>query len=237
MQALALKSTFTFDGASFGFGSIITLSPDGQWGYVSSSGTEKCSSSACRPEQVSGRLKGLQTPAQITVTPDGATLLVVDVTAVELVIADAGSMTRKSAIKPTDTVSTRDPEHVQQGSAGSHGHVCDPSRYGVAGGSGYSGSILVFKVPSGEILFSGTIGSEPGFTGLRPNGQDWVILNESSISLVTCNDPGGQAGNHNRPGIPIGLGEHSVLAGLDVMPTTSLRPRTWFFSMTSRPRE
>jgi N-acetylneuraminic acid mutarotase len=202
MQALTLKTTFTFDGAVFGFGSIITLSPDGQWGYLSSGGSYEALKFSMSTGQISARLKGLQTPTQITVTPDGATLLIVDVTAVQLVIADAGSMTRKSAIKPTDTVSTATLSMYNKA-------VLDPTgTFAILpvrskGGSGYSGSILVFKVPSGQVLFSGTIGSQPGYTGLRPNGQDWVILNESSISLITCNDPGAKQEIPTAQGYPL----------------------------------
>ena len=203
MQALSLKSTYSFDNSLFGFGSIITLSPDGQYGYVSSTGTGEVLKFSMSTGQVAGRLKGLEAPAQITVTPDGATLLVVDVTKIQLVFVDAGSMTRKSAINPRDTVSSATLSIYNKS-------VLDPTgTFAVlavrsAGGSGYSGSILVFKVPSGQILFSGTIGSQPGFTGLRPNGQDWVILNESSISLITVTDPAAKQEIATAQGNPLG---------------------------------
>jgi WD40 repeat protein len=203
MQALTLKSTFTFDGAVFGFGSIITLSPDVQWGYISSSGTGEVLKFSISTGEVSGRLKGLQEPAQITVTPDGATLLVVDVAAVELVIVDAGAMTERSAVDPTDSISGVTLSIYNKA-------VLDPTgtiailAVRSTGGSGDDGSILVFSVPSGQIQYTGTIGSEPGFTGLRPNGRDWVILNESSISLITCNDPGSQQEIATAQGYPLG---------------------------------
>ena len=203
MQALTLKSTYSFDNAYFGFGSIVSLSPDGQYGYLSSTGTGEVLKFGLSSGQVSGRLKGLEAPAQITVTPDGATLLVVDVKKMQLVFADAGSMTRKSALNPTDTVSSATLSMYNKA-------VLDPSGTFAAlpvrsaGGSGYAGSILVFKVPSGEILYAGTIGSQPGFAGLRPNGQDWVILNESSISLVTVNDPGAKQEITTAQGYPLG---------------------------------
>ncbi len=203
MEALTLKTAYSFDNALFGFGSIITLSPDGQYGYISSAGTGEVLKFSMSNGQVAGRLKGLEAPAQITVTPDGATLLVVDVTKIQLVFVDAESMTRKSAIDPRDTVSSATLSMYNKA-------VLDPTgTFAVlavrsAGGSGYSGSILVFKVPSGQILFSGTIGSQPGFTGLRPNGKDWVILNESSISLVTVNDPGAKQEISTAQGYPLG---------------------------------
>jgi len=203
MEALTLKSTYSFDNALFGFGSVVTPSPDGQYGYVSSTGTGEVLKFGVSSGQVAGRLGGLNAPAQITVTPDGATLLVVDVTGMQLVFADTGSMTRKSALDPRKTVASATLSICNKA-------VLDPTgTFAVlavrsAGGSGYSGSILVFKVPSGEILYSGTIGSQPGFTGLRPNGQDWVILNESSISLVTVNDPGAKQEIATAQGYPLG---------------------------------
>ncbi len=204
MQALTLKSTVIFEGAKyaqFAFGSIISLSPDGQWGYVSSSGTGEVIKFSMSTGEEVGRLKGLQSPAQVTVTPDGANLLVVDVEAVELVFADAGTMTYKSAIDPTGRVSSATLSIYNKAVLDSSG---TSAILPVRNSGGSSGSILVFSVPSGEIFYSGSIGVEPGFTGLRPNGQDWVILNESSISLVMVSDPGAHQEIATAAGSPLG---------------------------------
>ena len=204
MQALTLKSTVIFEGAKyaqFGFGSIISLSPDGQWGYVSSSGTGEVIKFSISTGQESTRLKGLQAPAQVTVTPDGSTLLVVDVEAVELVFADAGTMTYKSAFDPTGRVSNATLSIYNKAVLDLTGAY---AILAVRSSSGSSGSILVFGVPSAEVLYSGTIGVEPGYTGLRPNGQDWVVLNESSISLITCTDPKSHQEVRTAEGSPLG---------------------------------
>ena len=204
MQALTLKSTFTFEGASyagFGYGSIITLSPDGQYGYVSSIGTGEVLKFSMSTGEVSGRLKGLQSPAQITVTPDGATLLVLDVGAGELVFADAGAMTLKSTLDPTDSISGATLSIYNRAVLDTTG---TRAILPVRSSAGSTGSILVFSMPSGEILYSGTTGIEPGFAGLRPNGNDWVVLNESSISVVPVNDPGGKQEITTAQGYPLG---------------------------------
>jgi hypothetical protein len=73
-----LVATYTFANASFGFGSIITLSPDGNIGYVSSTGTGEVIKFSMLDGHEITRLTGMRFPAQITVTPDSATLIVVD---------------------------------------------------------------------------------------------------------------------------------------------------------------
>ncbi len=99
MQDLVLKNTYTFNGY-FGFGSRITLSPDGSKGYISSTPTGQVIKFDVSTVSELGRLTGMQGPAQITVTKDGSTLLIVDVVANEVVFADASTMTAKYKVTP-----------------------------------------------------------------------------------------------------------------------------------------
>ena len=99
MQDLVLKNTYTFEGL-FGFGSRITLSPDGSKGYISSTGTGAVIKFDVSNFTESGRLTTMTGPAQITITNDGSTLLVVDVRANEVVFVDTSTMTTKYKVTP-----------------------------------------------------------------------------------------------------------------------------------------
>ena len=101
MQDLVLKNTYTYTGF-FGFGSRITLSPDRTNGYISSILTGEVIKFDTSTFGELGRLTGLQGPAQITVTKDGSTLLIVDVMANEVVFANASTMTSKYKVAPLE---------------------------------------------------------------------------------------------------------------------------------------
>jgi len=71
MDASELRSTFTFPDAKFGFGTIVSASPDGTVGYVSSTGTGEVIKFSLADGAELGRFKGMQAPAQITVDRGG----------------------------------------------------------------------------------------------------------------------------------------------------------------------
>ncbi len=203
MPSLSVKGAYTFSNAVFGFGSILTLSPDGGTGYISSTGTAEVIKFNASTGAESGRLKGLQAPAQVTVSKDGGTIIVVDTAAEELVFADAPSMARKATFKPREKVATADLTIFNKAVLapdGSTGIIAcrDTS------GSLYSGTAFVFRTSSGEILDTETVGSQPGFTALTPNGQNWVVLNESTISLIPSYDPGARQEIATAQGDPLG---------------------------------
>jgi DNA-binding beta-propeller fold protein YncE len=99
---LSLRATYTFT-ATFGFGSVPVISPDGSTAYVSSTGTGEVIQFEVSTGKELGRLKNLGAPAQITVTKDGKTLIVVDTSANEVIFADASSMKTKYKSTPVTT--------------------------------------------------------------------------------------------------------------------------------------
>jgi len=186
MVAFKLQATYAFANAQFGFGSILSLSPDGRQGYISSTGTGEVIKFSLADGKESSRLKGLQAPAQITLSKDGATLMVVDTYSEELDFADTSSMTQKNAFKTKNTVATADLTIFNDAVLspdGLTGIICARD----SGGS--SGTAFVFKTATAELLDFETIGSLPGYTGLTPNGQNWIVLNENSISIIPTYDP------------------------------------------------
>src|SRR5262245_53036068 len=99
--ATSAVAAFSFAGAQFGFGSVLTLSPDGTLGYISSTGTGEVIKFAISDGRELGRLKGFEGPAQITVSNDGAILMVVDTLKEELAFIDSASLTRRTELKGT----------------------------------------------------------------------------------------------------------------------------------------
>src|SRR6185436_5682282 len=78
-----------------------TVSPDGTVGYISSTGTGELIKFAMADGHELGRMKGFEGPAQITVSNDGAILMVVDTLSEALVFVDSSSLTRRHEMKGT----------------------------------------------------------------------------------------------------------------------------------------
>jgi hypothetical protein len=189
MDTLTVKATYNFSNALFGFGSLLVLSPDGTRGYISSSGTGEVIKFDTATGTEIGRLKGLQTPGQLSVTPDGGTLVVVDITKTELVFADTNTLTAKYRMTP----STNFP--LANFTAANKPVLSPDGATGVIGSQNLGSSVLskdtlfLFKTSTGEILATPDIGYQPGYTSLSPDGKYWVVLNQFSIALVPTNDP------------------------------------------------
>src|SRR5213592_3652619 len=179
MDASELRSTFTFPDAKFGFGSIVSASPDGTIGYVSSTGTGEVIKFSLADGAELGRFKGMQGPAQITVTPDGATILVVDTLTEEVLFIDAANLTKKATLKGKDsTVNFTIFNKPVLSPDGSTGIIAART----------ADTVLHFRTSDGEILDSATIGTAPGFTTLTPDGKHWAILNDLSLTLIGTED-------------------------------------------------
>ena len=179
MDASELRSTFTFPDAKFGFGSIVSASPDGTIGYVSSTGTGEVIKFSLADGAELGRFKGMQGPAQITVTPDGATILVVDTLTEEVLFIDAANLTKKATLKGKDsTVNFTIFNKPVLSPDGSTGIIAART----------ADTVLHFRTSDGEILDTATIGTAPGFTTLTPDGKHWAILNDLSLTLIGTED-------------------------------------------------
>ncbi len=188
-QSLQLQNTYTYSNAQFGYGSWLALSPDGSQGYVSSGGTGQVIKINMADGKELGRMSGLQAPGQITVTPDGKTLLIVDMTAAQLVFADSSSLTSKYTLNTRTTVPTAQLTPYNKAvlsSDASSGALASQD----TGGSTVSGQIFIFKTSDASILFSGLIGTAPGYTALTPDGTNWVVFNDTSITLIPTGNPG-----------------------------------------------
>jgi N-acetylneuraminic acid mutarotase len=187
VPTLSLKSTYTFGNAVFGFGSILTLSPDGATGYISSTGTAEVIKFNVTTGTEQGRLTGLQAPAQLTVSKDGAILMVVDTSAEELVFANTSSMTNKTTFKLKDKVSTADLTIFNKAVLAPDGTTGIISCHDTLGSLG---SAFIFRTATAEILDTETLGPSPGYTTVTPNGQNWLVLNDGAVSLIPTYDPG-----------------------------------------------
>ena len=189
MDTLSLKETFVFPGAQFGFGSILTLSPDGSRGYISSTGTGEVIQFDTATGNELKRLGGLDAPAQITVTPDGRTLLVVDTGTTELNVADTSSMNTKFKITPRTLYSLAAFTIFNK-------PVLSPDgQYGIIGsqdiddtGTATTNTIFRFDTSTGEITHIGAIGPRPGYTTLTPDGVNWMVLSSDSVSIIPVDD-------------------------------------------------
>ncbi len=188
MNSMQLISTLTFSGAQFGFGSIVTISHSGSLGFISSTGTGEVIKFSLPDGKELGRLTGLQAPAQITLTPDDATLIVVDVDSEQLIFADASTMKQKTTLNAKDKDAASDFSifnNVVLSSDGSSGIIA--SR-GLNANSQYT--VFIFTVSTGAVLATEVMSNAPGFTALTPDNQHWVILAENSLFYVPVADPG-----------------------------------------------
>ncbi len=180
MNTLSLRSTYSFTG-SFGFGSSVALSPDGNTGYVSSSGTGEVIKFSTSTGQELGRLGNMTAPAQITITKDGNTLIVVDASADELVFVDAPSMSSKYKMSPLTT-------YPSTSFTISSNVVLtqDESNGVIASNDGY---FFIFNPSTGAILNVVPIGPQPAFTAPTASGLFWLVLGQGSFSIVPTWNP------------------------------------------------
>jgi hypothetical protein len=177
---LSLRATYTFT-ATFGFGSIPVLSPDGTTAYVSSTGTGEVIKFEVSTGKELGRLKNLSAPAQITITKDGNTLIVVDTTANELVFADASSMTTKykSTLVDTDAYASL--------TIFNKAVLSEDESSGVIGSQ--DGYAFVFTTSTGAISNTLAIGTSPAYTVLTPGGSYWLVLCDGTLAVIPTWDP------------------------------------------------
>jgi hypothetical protein len=185
MDGMSLQKTYSFSG-EFGFGSILTLSPDGSAGYISSTGTGEVIKFQVSTGTELGRLKDLKAPAQITITKDGSTLMVVDTLSNQLLFVDAGSMTTKFKISPTTDYGTTSFTIFNKAVLNSD------ETYGVIASQDYAyistNYLFIFKTSTGEIVNTCQIGIAPGYTTVKPDGSAWLILTQSGLSYVLTAD-------------------------------------------------
>ncbi len=187
MSSQRLVSTLTFTNAAFGYGSMVAASHTGNKGYISSTGTGEVIKFSFSDGKELGRLTGLQTPAQITLTPDDSTLIVVDTTTEEIVFASSAGMNKTNVLKATETDTAAD-------FTIGNNVVLSPDGYsGIIASRGANSdgtyTAFIFKVSTGEILATETMTYVPGFTALTPDGNRWVILTQYNLFVVPVADP------------------------------------------------
>jgi hypothetical protein len=177
---LTLRTTYTYTGL-FGFGSMITLSPDGSAAYISSTGTGEVIKFDPATGKESSRLTGLSAPAQITVTKDGKTLIVVDVTENALYFVYASSMRSKSKILASDTDASASFNIFNR-------LVLNKEEtYGVI--ASQDTALFLVNASTAEIEKTLIVGSSPGYTLLTPGGSFWLVLCDGTLSIVPTWDP------------------------------------------------
>lgn len=207
-----VEKTYTFTGSSFGFGSIPTISPDGKTGYISSTLTGAVIKFDVATGDELGRLSNLSSPAQITITKNGATLLIVDTIANMVVIADATSMTQKGSFQPLSEYPVASFSIFNKVLLNSDESIAMiPTSTNLVDQTTYSGALL-FDPSSGAWILDDeddddndgsttdidedegdkgfyAIGNQPGYSTLLPDGSRWLVLTNSYLSLVPTIDP------------------------------------------------
>jgi len=187
MPSRTLQSTYTFTG-TFGFGSIVSLSPDGNYGYVSSTSTGEVIKFDISTGNEVGRLAGLLAPAQITLTKDGSTLMVVDTGTNDVVFVDSSSMTvkyRMLAENSYPAVSFSIFNKVVLNLDETVGAVASQNY----GSTTTYGALIVFDPATAEILYAPRVGISPGLTMLLPSGTEWLVLCKDALSFIPVDDP------------------------------------------------
>jgi len=210
VNSLTHEATYTFSG-SFGFGSRLALSPDETTGYVSSTATGEVIKFSLATGAELGRLQGLSAPAQITLTGDGRTLMIVDTVAENVVIADAASMVVRARFNPLtkyaaanftifNRVVLNAEETIalitsQDGNAAlqpvSAAFIFDPATGAFIeddDDDDGDGSTTDPDEDEGDDGVYG-VGYLPGHTVLLPGGKAWAVLTQTTLSLVPTADP------------------------------------------------
>jgi deoxycytidylate deaminase len=178
--SLSLRATYTF-AATFGFGSIPVLSPDGTSAYISSTGTGEVIKFEVSTGKELGRLKNMSAPAQITITKNGNTLIVVDTSTNELVFADASSMTTKyKATLVTDHPSA-------SLTIFNRAVLNEDETSGIIGSQ--DGAVYIFNAATGSIDKTFFVGASPAFTLLTPGGAFWLVLCDGTLAVIPTWDP------------------------------------------------
>lgn len=204
-NTLSVLREYSFPG-TFGFGSLLTLSPEGDIGYISSTSTGEVIKFDISTGNELGRLKNLSAPAQITVTHDGKTLLIVDTTANKVIIADSLLMTIKNIMDPlakypianftiyNKAVLNADDTIALIGSQDSAASLSAAFIFDPSTG-------LIFTDPTadndeGDDGIYG-VGALPGYTTLLPNGNSWLVLTQNALSVVPTINPADDSNNND----------------------------------------
>jgi hypothetical protein len=191
-------ATYTFKNAQFGFGSIVTLSPDGTTGFISSTGTAEIIKFRMSDGHELGRITGptsdprqrLRLPTQITITPNGATLIVVDADpgTPEVAFYDTTSFAKKGSLKnpspTTQSVAFTIFNKAVLAPDGKTGIIASRGSNNVS----YRELVFLFDATNGTILKTGETGPGPTWTGLTPDGKKWVIVNMFSLTVIPTDD-------------------------------------------------
>jgi len=201
IKSQSLRNTYSLSG-TFGFGSILSLSPDGNTGYISATSSGKVIKLDMATGAELGALEGMSAPAQITVNKDGGTLLIVDTIADELVFADSASMTVKYKMTPlTDHPTT-------SFSISNKAVLNQDETYGVIAENNSSQTIanllFIFDPSNGDIVSYHSIGLQPGFTTLLPDGSSWLVLCQNALAVVSATDPDAAANSTSTPSATVG---------------------------------
>jgi hypothetical protein len=197
MNTDTVAATFSFADAQFGFGSNIALSPDGTTGYISSTGTGEVIKFSTADGLQVGRFNGsldakqrMRFPTQITVTPDGATLIVVDTDpgTPEVAFFDSSTFIKKGSLKnPSPTT------QLVAFTIFNRAVLAPDGKTGIIASRGansiqYSETVFLFDATNGTILKTGSTGPAPQWTGITPDGKNWVIVNMFSITVIPTDD-------------------------------------------------
>ena len=182
----AVVATYAFEGAQFGFGSVLAVSPDGSTGYVSSTGTGEVIKFLMADGQELARLGGFSAPCQITASTDGSILMVVDTTKETLVFINAASLTIKSTlVGPSDTlINYTAVTRAVLSKDGSTGIIASRATQVVYG----SDTVILFRTSTGERLGTASVGAGPLFTGITPDGSYWIVLCTTSVWKIPTSD-------------------------------------------------
>ena len=199
-----LSATYEFANAVFGFGSKIELSPDGSTGYISSAGTGEIIEFDVATGNEKRRLGGFRIPAQITATRNGEILIVVDAGTNTVKGVNAANMTLRYTFEPQDRYyaalfSIHNKVVFNYDEQGNEKFALITGQDVVL--DGFSAAFL-FNPNTGEWITyvdaddeneeerGGVyaVGTRPGWTMLLPNGEHWLTLTQSNISLIPTID-------------------------------------------------
>ena len=188
---------YSFNG-QFGFGSRLTVSPDGLTGYISSTGTGEVIKFDMATGKELGRIRNLRGPAQLTLTGDGRLLMVVDTIETIVVGVNTSNMTALYKFSPRQeyypaifSIFNKVVLNADESIALVTSHDA---------GATIMAAAMIFDPATGKWILDETggdegddglygIGYKPGFSMLMPDGKYWLVLTQNYLSFVPTADP------------------------------------------------
>lgn len=188
--SLSVVRTISFEKVDFGFGSNLVLTRDGQFGFLSSTGTHEVVKFRVSDGSEVGRARNLFRPAYTALSPDDGTLAVVNTlgnfterTAETVVfLSSADLKVQTTFVAPDLSANFVFTNQVVFTSDGSKALVTNVAQLG-----GFDeDDLFVINVSDGKLVKKIPAGADPSRILLTPDGKKFIVVSRSSLTVLNA---------------------------------------------------